>query len=78
MILNLIFTFYCIVVQLLFSYPHYIYSGTLMGMASSGYILREFCVVLFGQICVRFRRVMVFVPHVYESNVGSLCKAGMG
>ena len=37
--------------------------------------LREFCVVLFGQICVRFRQLMVFVPHVYESNVRSFCKA---
>ena len=34
--------------------------------------------LLFGQICVRFRPLMVFVPHVYESNARSFCKARMG
>ena len=28
--------------------------------------LSEFCVVLFGQICVRFRQVIVFVPQLYD------------
>ncbi len=41
-------------------------------------ILRGFRVVLFGPICVRFCQVMVFVPHVYQSNVGSFCKAKWG
>ena len=34
---------------------------------------REFGVVLFGQICVRFLQVMVFVPHdsrIFKSNSG--------
>ncbi len=42
-------------------------SQVLLPGASS---LREFNVVSFGQICVRFRQVMVFVPQVYQSIVG--------
>ncbi len=32
-------------------------------------VLRELCVVLFGQICVRFRKVVVFVPHVFVPHL---------
>ena len=28
----------------------------------------QFCVVLSGQICVRFCQVMIFVPHEYKPN----------
>ena len=35
-------------------------------------VLREFCVVLFGHICVRFRHVMVFLPQVCKTNVGKV------
>ncbi len=34
------------------------------------FYLREFCVVLFDQIFVRFCQVMIFVPHVCKPNGG--------
>ena len=40
--------------------------------------LREFWVVLFCQICVRFRQVMVFVPHVQLYDMLYWCKTIVG
>ncbi len=77
--LSWFFLTYCLFNSYLQIYPtHNGHSSLLYAEFIELGCLREFCVVSFDQIRVRFHPVMIFVLHVYKSNVGSFCKARMG